>query len=217
MSKVIFVTGAGRGLGTDIARQALAMRPPGRRHRPPPRKGARRARRRAGQPAGHRTGHHQHHRRPSGRRCCRGPLRPHRRADQQRRNLPGRLLRGDLRGADAGADRDEPVRPDERNPRRPARHAQAACRSRRHDLLAGKRDRPGVLRRLRRIQVRHRGLDGIPALRPGALRHQDHDRRARFLPHRTPRGRLHQLGGGLDRGLRRTHRRDQEDVAVDER
>ena len=36
MSKVIIITGAGRGLGTDIAREALEARPRGRGHRPQP-------------------------------------------------------------------------------------------------------------------------------------------------------------------------------------
>ena len=65
-------------------------------------------------------------------------LRHHRRAGQQR----GQLLRGLLRGAHAGADaapaRRQPARPDERHPRGPARDARAALRARHHDLLLGR-------------------------------------------------------------------------------
>ena len=121
--KTIFVTGAGRGLGADIARRALA--------------------------AGHQvvaTGRHPETvaeafggerdnllvtalditdlanaggRRPPGDR----PFRSYRRVDQQRRQLLCRVLRGDLPSPDAPADRNEPLRPDERHPRRAAVHA----------------------------------------------------------------------------------------------
>ena len=54
-------------------------------------------------------------------------------------NNAGQLLCGLLRGADAGADRaavgDEPHRPDERHPRRPAGHAQAALGPHHLDLV----------------------------------------------------------------------------------
>ena len=46
-------------------------------------------------------------------------------------------------------------------------------------------------RRVRRIKVRPRRLDGIPPVRRPALRHPHHHRRTRLLPHRTPgRGRV---------------------------
>ena len=43
----------------------------------------------------------------------------------------------------------------------------------------------GVLRGLRRLQVRPRGLDGVPALRPRPVRHLHDRRRAGLLPHRA--------------------------------
>ena len=63
------------------------------------------------------------------------PVWPYRCAGEQCREL----LRGLLRGADAGADGapagDEPSRSDERHPRRPAGHAQAAIRPDHLDLV----------------------------------------------------------------------------------
>ena len=133
-NKVWFITGAGRGMGLDFAKTALA--------------------------AGHAvvaTGRSStrvsevlgpsndllafkldvtppHGCGGSGPRRGR-PVRPHRRADQQR----GELLRGLLRRADAGGDGaaagDEPHRPDERHPCRPARDAEAALGAHHFDLL----------------------------------------------------------------------------------
>ena len=54
--------------------------------------------------------------------------------------------------------------------------------------------RPGVLRRLRRLEVRPRGMDGVAAVRRRAVRHPHHDRRARLLPHRAARRRSPRSG-----------------------
>ena len=134
-------------------------------------------------------------------------VRADRRAGQQRRQLLRRLLRRDQPGPDASPDRDQPVRPDERHPSGAAGDAPPAVRARRHDLLDGRADRPGVRRRLRGEQVRGRGLDGVAAVRRRAVRHPHHHRRARLLPHRAPRRRLlHDLARAVDRRLRRPHR-----------
>ena len=82
----------------------------------------------------------------------------------------------------------------------------------------GRPDRAGVRRRLRRIEVRPRRLDGVDPLRPRALRHQDDGRRAGLLPHRAAgRGRVDDLAGAGDRGLRRAHRADHRGVEGHER
>ena len=74
-------------------------------------------------------------------------VRPHRRARQQRRQLLRRVLRGDLPRRLPGTDRDQPVRPGERHPRRASRHACAAPRTHRDDLLDRRHLRAGVLSR----------------------------------------------------------------------
>ena len=188
--KVWFITGAGRGMGVDIAKAALAAghavvatgRNTDTRHRR-----ARRARR----PAGRQARRHRPRRRRGGRPGGRRPVRPHRRAGQQRRQLLRRVLRGDQPRGLPGADRDHPVRPDQRHPRRPAGHARPALRPRRHDLLDRRHRRPGVLHRLRRLQVRGRGLDGVADPRGRAVRHPHDARRARLLPHRAAHAGVH--------------------------
>ena len=169
--KVWFITGAGRGMGADFARAALA--------------------------AGHAvvaTGRDPERvaaalgqsddllavtaRRHQPRRCRSGgarrgrSLRPHRRAGQQRRQLLRRLLRGADTGADRPAVGHEPHRPDERHPRRPAGHAQATLGTHHLDLLVRRpRRRLRLRHRLRRIEVRPRRVDGVAARRGRAVRH----------------------------------------------
>ena len=185
--KIWFITGAGRGMGVDFAKAALA--------------------------AGHAVVASG---RDSDRvskalgqsndllavkldvtepRRCRGggagrcrPVRPHRRAGQQ----CGQLLRGLLRGADAGADGaavgGEPHRPDERHPRCPAGDAQAALGAHHLDLLVRGPRRLRVRYRLRRVEVRPGGLDGVAARRGRAVRHHHHHRQSGVLPHGAPHG-----------------------------
>ena len=205
--KIWFVTGAARGMGVDIAKAALAAG------------NAVVATARNADTVTAALGEHddllavraRHHRprlRRGGRRRCGRAVRADRRAGQQRRQLLRRLLRRDQPGPDASPDRDQPVRPDERHPRGAAGDAPAAVRARRHDLLDGRADRPGVRRRVRGEQVRRRGLDGVAALRRRAVRHPHHHRRARLLPHRAARrGLLDDLARAVDRRLRRPHRR----------
>ena len=99
--QVWFITGAGRGMGVDFAKAALAAGTRGRRHRP-------HAPTRCGRPSGDaedllvvRAGRHRPGRGRGGRPGGGGAVRTHRRAGQQRRELLRRLLRG----ADPGADR----------------------------------------------------------------------------------------------------------------
>ena len=84
-----------------------------------------------------------------------------------------------------GADRDHPVRPGERHPRGPSGHARPALRPARHDLLDRRHRRPGVLHRLCRLQVRGGGLDRVADPRGRAVRDPHDARRARLLPHRA--------------------------------
>ena len=57
--------------------------------------------------------------------------------------------------------------------------------------------------RLRRIEVRCRGLHGSPGPRGCPVRHPDHARRARILPHRAPHAGVDEVRRTLHRGLRR--------------
>ena len=186
--KTWLITGAGRGMGVDIAKAALA--------------------------AGHNvvaTGRNpdavaeavgdaddllvvkldvtSRAGRRGGGQGGRRPLRRHRRAGQQRRQLLRGLLRGAHARADGAAARDEPDRPDERHPRRPAGHAQAALRARRDDLLVRGLRRLRVRHRLRRVEVRRRRLDGVARPRGRAVRHPHHGRQPRVLPHRAAHAR----------------------------
>ena len=130
----------GRGHRPGRARR----RPRGRRHRPQPRAGQRRGRR-ARRPADRRPGHHRPRQRPGRRGRRRRALRPDRRAGQQRRQLLRRVLRGDQPRGLPGPGRDQPVRPAERHPRRPAGDARPALRARRDHQLDRRPDRAGVL------------------------------------------------------------------------
>ena len=58
-------------------------------------------------------------------------------------------------------------------------HARPARRARRDDQLHRRPDRAGVLLRLRRVEVRARGLDGVAGPRGRAVRHPHDGRRAR--------------------------------------
>jgi len=77
-------------------------------------------------PTGRQAGRDQPHRCRGGRAGRCQPVRPHRRADQQCRQLLCALLRGADGGADRPAVGDAPHRPDKCHPRRPAGHAEAA-------------------------------------------------------------------------------------------
>ena len=202
MTKTWLITGAGRGMGVEFARAALAAghnvvatgrnpdtvrsavgehenllvdRP--RRDRPSQRRGRR------------------------GR--CRRPLRPHRRAAQQRRQLPCRLLRGAHDRAGARADRDQPVRPDDGDPGGAAGDAQAALRPGDLDLLGRRRDRQPLRLGLRGVEVRAGGLDGVADRRGRAVRDPHDDRGARLLPHRAADARVDHVRRAVDRRLRR--------------
>ena len=126
--KVWFVTGAGRGMGVDIAKAALAAG-----H-------AVVATGRNPEKVSSAVGEHDDllavkldvtdpadaEAAVAGRRR---PVRPDRRAGQQRGQLLRRVLRGAQPGGVPGADRDHPVRPGQRHPRRPAGHARPALRA----------------------------------------------------------------------------------------
>ena len=87
----------------------------------------------------------------------------------------------------------------------------------RHDLVDCRHRRAGVLLGLRRLQVRARRVDGVAAVRGRAVRHPHHDRRAGLLPHRAAHEGIDRLRRPLDRRLRRAHRRDPARLGSDER
>ncbi len=202
MTKTWLITGAGRGMGVEFARAALA--------------------------AGHNVvatgrnpdtvrsavGAHENllvtaldvtdpHSAEDADGRCRRALRPYRRAGQQRRQLPGRLLRGAHDRAGARADRDQPVRPDDGDPGGAAGDAPAALRPDDLDLLGRRRDRQPLRLGLRGVEVRAGGLDGVADRRGAAVRDSHDDRGARLLPHRAADARVDHVRRAVDRRLRR--------------
>ena len=132
-------------------------------------------------------------------------------------NFYAGLLRGDQPGGLPGAGRDQPVRPAERHPRRAAGDARPALRARGDHQLHRRPDRAGVLHRLRRVEVRPRGLDGVADPRGRAVRHPHDGRRARLLPHRPAHAGVDELRRALDRRLRRAHPADRHRLERHER
>ena len=168
--KVWFITGAGRGMGVDFAKAALAA---GHAVVATGRDSDARVQGlgTVERPAGRQAGRHEPRRcRGGGASRCR-PVRPHRRAGQQCGQLLRRLLRGADAGAVGAAVGGEPHRPDERHPRCPAGDAQAALGAHHLDLLVRGPRGLRVRVRLRRVEVRPRGLDGVAARRGRAVRH----------------------------------------------
>ena len=107
------------------------------------------------------------------------------------------------------ADRDHPLRAGQRHPRRPPADARPALRPGHDDLLhGGHRLGRRLPDRLRRLEVRRRRLHGRPGLRDRAFRHQDHAGRAGVLPYRAAQPTVHPVRRAIDRRLRRPHRRD---------
>ena len=78
----------------------------------------------------------------------------------------------------------EPCRAHERRSRSPACHAQAAVGERRHDHVDRRHRWARVLLGLRCLQVRARRLDGVAAVRGRTVRHPHDHRGAGVLPHR---------------------------------
>ena len=108
--RVWFITGAGRGMGVDIAQAALtaghAVVATGRKTDAVAERGGRDRR-----PARRRTRHHERGVGRSGGAGCFSAFRPHRCAGQQRGQLLCRFLRGAVTGAVRGAVDDEPLGP----------------------------------------------------------------------------------------------------------
>ena len=89
--------------------------------------------------------------------------------------------------------------PDERHPRCPAGDAQAALGARHRDLLLGGPRGLRVRHRLRRVEVRPRGVDGVARARGRAVRHRDHHREPGVLPHGAPHGAVDELRRAVHR------------------
>ena len=134
--KIWFITGAGRGMGADFAKAALAaghsVVASGRDPRP-----CVRGLGTVERPVACQAGRHEPRGRRSGSAGRRRSVRPHRRTGQQ----CGQLLRWLLRRVDAGAVQpavgDEPHWPDERYPRGSSGDAQATRRTHHFDLFDG--------------------------------------------------------------------------------
>ena len=107
-----------------------------------------------------------------------------------------------------GPDRDHAVRSDQPHPRGASDHARPAFRAGRDDLLDRRHRGRGVPDRVRRVEVRGRGLAGVAGVRGRAVRHPDDAGRAGLLPDRAPDAGVDEVRRGLDRGLRRTDRAD---------
>ncbi len=205
--KTWIITGAGRGMGVDIAKAALAaghnVVATGRNP-----DAVTAALGDVGAPCSSSSSTSPAATTPGGRQGGCRALRRHRRARQQRRELLRRLLRGADARADGAADHDDPARSDERHPRRAAGDAQAALGPRRDDLLVGRVRRLRVRHRLRRVEVRRRRLDGV-AGRPRSSRSASTPRsstRASSAPSCSRRSRR-TTRRAVDRGLRRAQRR----------
>ena len=78
-----------------------------------------------------------------------------------------------------------------------------APRARRDDLLDRRHYRAGVRLGLRGGEVRRRGVDRVADPRGRAVRHPHHARGARLLPHRVAHRRVDEVARALDRRLRR--------------
>ena len=199
--QVWFITGAGRGMGVDFAKAALAAghhvvatgRTPD---------AVRAAIGESGDTdgsAGRAAGCHRPGRGRGGRPGGGRAVRTHRCAGQQRRELLRRLLRGADPDADRRPARHRAGRADERHPGGAAGDASAAVRAHRVDLVGGGPVRVRVQLRLQRREVRAGGLDGVPAAGGRAVRDQHHHRQPRLLPHRPADPGLRQLRHPVDR------------------
>src|SRR5512132_490871 len=127
-------------------------------------------------------------------------VRPHRRADQQRRHPGRRLVRGALLRADRRGRSGQPARGHVRDPRVPPGHDLAGARARREHGVARREVRGARSGRVHGDEARGRRVQRIPQLRHGARRRPRDERESRIHRHRgipqherpgarTPRGR----------------------------
>ena len=112
-----------------------------------------------------------------------------------------------------GADRNHDVRARERHPGGPAGPAGPALRARGHHLLDRRPRRRGVPDCLRRVKVRRGGLGRVPCPRNRPLRHPHDDRGTGVLPHRAADPGIHAVRGLHYRGLCRAHPADRRRLA----
>jgi NAD(P)-dependent dehydrogenase (short-subunit alcohol dehydrogenase family) len=149
---IIIITGAGRGLGTDIAREALAaghqVVATGRRPEE--------VENTLGGPQDNLLTVELDTNPQDAQTAVHAAVERFGRIDvliNNAENFFAGYFRGDLARPPAPADREQPVRPDERHPRRASRAAHAARWARHHDFLPCRSDRARILRRYSNLDI----------------------------------------------------------------
>ncbi|GGG66373.1 hypothetical protein GCM10011374_33090 [Kocuria dechangensis] len=109
------------------------------------------------------------------------------------------------------------VRADEHHARGASRHARPALRAGGRYLLDRRDRRAGVLHCVRGLEVRGRGVDRVPGPGGRTLRHHHDAGGARLLPHRPAHPGVDHLRRALHCRLRRSHPPDRHGLDLDER
>ena len=215
--KVWFITGAGRGMGVDIAKAALAAGNAGRRHRPQHR-GGDRGRRRVRGPAGREARRHQPRRAP--RQRCEAAVERFGRIDVLVNNA-GNFYAGffeEITPEDFRAQ----VETNLFGPLNVTRAVLPVMRAQRSGLVVTISSTAGItgqefVSAYAAVEVRRRGLDRVADPRGRAVRHPHDARRAGLLPHRAAHAGVDELCRAHDRRLRRENQADRHCLEQHER